>query len=46
MGWAGHVVGMRKKINSINVVVENPEGKKPIGRLRRRCIYAIKTAHK
>jgi hypothetical protein len=30
MGWMGHVVCMGKKRNEYRVLVEKPEGKKPL----------------
>jgi hypothetical protein len=32
MRWAGHVVGMGEMINAYNILVEKPDGKRPIGR--------------
>jgi len=36
MRWAGHVVGMGEMRNVYKNVVGNPEGKRPLGRPRRR----------
>jgi hypothetical protein len=36
MRWAGHVVGMREKRNAYGILVEKPEGKRPLERPRRR----------
>jgi hypothetical protein len=36
MRWAGHVAQMREKRNACRVFVGNPEGKRPLGRPRRR----------
>jgi hypothetical protein len=41
MRWAGHVARMgrkKKKNNSYRIFVGNPEGKKPLGRQRRRWV--------
>jgi len=35
MRWAGHVARMREKKGVYRVLVEKPEGKKPMGRTRR-----------
>jgi hypothetical protein len=42
MRWAGHVARMGKKRNVYRLLVGKPEGKKPIGRSRRRRIDNIK----
>jgi hypothetical protein len=34
--WAGHVARMGEKRNVYRLLVEKPEGKGPLGRLRRR----------
>jgi len=34
--WAGHVAGMGEKRGVYSVLVGKPEGKRPLGRLRRR----------
>jgi hypothetical protein len=36
MRWAGHVARMREKRNAYRILVGNPEGKRPLGRQRRR----------
>jgi hypothetical protein len=36
MRWAGHVERMGEKRNAYRILVENPEGKRPLGRPRRR----------
>jgi len=35
--WVGHVVRMGKRRCVCRVLVGKPEGKRPLGRLRRRC---------
>jgi len=40
--WAGHVARMRQNISVYRVLVEKPEGKRPLGRLRRRWKDNIK----
>jgi hypothetical protein len=42
MRWAGHVARMREKRNVYRLLVGKPEGKRPLGRPRRRWIYNIK----
>jgi hypothetical protein len=42
MRWAGHVARMREKRNAYRILVGNPEGKRPLGRHRRRCEDNIK----
>jgi hypothetical protein len=42
MRWAGHVARMGEKRNVYRLLVGKPEGKRPIGRPRRRWIYNIK----
>ena len=34
--WAGHVARMEQSRNAYRVLVGKPEGKRPLGRLRRR----------
>jgi hypothetical protein len=34
--WAGHVARMGEKRNAYRILVGNPEGKRPLGRPRRR----------
>jgi hypothetical protein len=36
MRWAGHVARMGEKRNAYRILVGNPEGKRPLGRSRRR----------
>jgi hypothetical protein len=36
MRWAGHVTRMGEKINAYRILVGKPEGKRPLGRPRRR----------
>jgi hypothetical protein len=40
--WAGHVVGMGEKRNAYRVLVRKLEGKRPLGRSRRRWEDNIK----
>jgi hypothetical protein len=42
MGWAGHVArrGEERKVNK--ALVEKPEGKRPLGRPRRRWVVGIR----
>jgi hypothetical protein len=42
MRWAGHVARMREKRNSYRILVGKPEGRRPIGRPRRRWLNNIK----
>jgi hypothetical protein len=42
MRWAGHVVRMGEKRNVYRLLVGKPEGKRPLGRPRRRWIDNIK----
>jgi hypothetical protein len=42
MRWAGHVARMGKKRNVYTLLVGKPEGKRPLGRPRRRWIDNIK----
>jgi hypothetical protein len=42
MGWAGHVARMGEKRNAYRVLVGKPEGKRPLGRPRRRWVGNIK----
>jgi hypothetical protein len=42
MGWAGHVARMGEKRNVNRLLVRKPEGKKPLGRPRRRWMDNIK----
>jgi hypothetical protein len=36
MRWAGHVARMRKKRNAYRLLVGRPQGKRPLGRPRRK----------
>jgi hypothetical protein len=38
MRWVGHVAGMREKRNAYRIMVGKPEGKRPLGRPRRRWV--------
>jgi hypothetical protein len=42
MRWAGHVARMGEKRDVYRLLVGKPEGKRPIGRPRRRWINNIK----
>jgi hypothetical protein len=42
MRWAGHVAQMGTKRNAYRILVGNPEGKRPLGRPRRRWVDNIK----
>jgi hypothetical protein len=42
MRWAGHVERMREKRNAYRILVGKPEGKRPLGRPRRRWVDNIK----
>jgi hypothetical protein len=42
MRLAGHVARMGEKRNTYRILMENPEGKKPLGRPRRRWVDNIK----
>jgi hypothetical protein len=42
MRWAGHVARMWEKRNVYRLLAGRPEGKRPLGRPRRRWIYNIK----
>ena len=39
MRWAGHVAGMGEGV--YRVLVRKPEGKRPLGRPRRRCVVIL-----
>jgi hypothetical protein len=41
MRWAGHVALMGEKRNAYRLLVEKPEGKRPLGRPRRRWVDNI-----
>jgi hypothetical protein len=42
MRWAGHVARMGEKRNAYRLLVGNPEGKRPLGRPRRRWVDNIR----
>jgi hypothetical protein len=42
MKWAGHIARMVEKRNEYRILVGNPEGKRPLGRPRRRWMDNIK----
>jgi hypothetical protein len=42
MRWAGHIALMGAKRNAYRILVGRPEGKKPLGRSRRRWVDNIK----
>jgi hypothetical protein len=42
MRWAGHVARMEKNRNACRILVGKPEGKRPLGRPRRRKVDNIK----
>jgi hypothetical protein len=42
MRWAGHVARMGAKKNAYRILVGKPEGKRPLGRPRRRWVDSIK----
>jgi hypothetical protein len=42
MRWAGHVARMRQNRNAYRILVGMPEGKRPLGRPRRRWLDNIK----
>jgi hypothetical protein len=42
MPWAGHAARIGEKWNAYRIVVGNAEGKRPLGRLRRRWVDNIK----
>jgi hypothetical protein len=42
MRWAGHVAGMGEERKVYKVLVEKPEGKRPLGRSRRRWEYGAR----
>jgi hypothetical protein len=42
MRWAGHVVRMGEKRNAYRLLVEKPEGRRPLGRPRRRWLNNIR----
>jgi hypothetical protein len=42
MRWSGHVAQMGAKRNAYRILIAKPEGKKPLGRPRRRWVNNIK----
>jgi hypothetical protein len=42
MRWAGHVARMGEKRNAYSLLVGKPEGKRPLGRPRRRWLDNIR----
>jgi hypothetical protein len=42
MKWAEHVAGMGNVRNAYKILVGKPDGKKPVGRRRRKCEDNIK----
>jgi hypothetical protein len=42
MRWAGHIARMGEKSNAYRLLVGNPEGKRPLGRPRRRWVDNIR----
>jgi hypothetical protein len=42
MRWAGHVARMGAKRNAYRILVGKPEGKRPLGRVRRMWVDNIK----
>jgi hypothetical protein len=42
MRWAGHVARMVEKRNAYRILVGKPEGKRSLGRQRRRWVNNIK----
>jgi hypothetical protein len=42
MRWADHVARMGEKRNAYRLLVGKPEGKRPLGRPRRRCVDNIR----
>jgi hypothetical protein len=40
--WTGHIARMGEKRNAYRILVRKPEGKRPLGRLRRRWVDNIK----
>jgi hypothetical protein len=42
MKWAGHVARMGEKRNAYRLLMGEPEGKRPLGRPRRRWVDNIK----
>jgi hypothetical protein len=42
MRWTGHVARIREKRNAYRLLVGNPEGKRPLGRPKRRWVNNIR----
>jgi hypothetical protein len=42
MGWAGHVARMKARRNACRILVGKPEGRRPLGRPRRKWTDNIK----
>jgi hypothetical protein len=42
MRWAGNIVRIGEKRNAYRLLVEQLEGKRPLGRPRRKCVDIIK----
>jgi hypothetical protein len=42
MRWAGHAARMGEKRNAYRILVRKPEGRRPLGRPRRRWVDNIK----
>jgi hypothetical protein len=42
MRWAGHVARMGEMMNEYRILAGKPEGRKPLGIPRRRCVDDIK----
>jgi hypothetical protein len=45
MRWAGHVARMMEKRNAYRLLVGKPDGKRLLGKPRRRCVDNIKMDH-
>jgi hypothetical protein len=46
MRWEGHVARIREKRNVYRILMGKPEGKRPLGRPRRRCVDDIKMEYR
>jgi hypothetical protein len=42
MRWAGHIARIGEKRNAYRLLVGKPEGRRPLGRPRRRCVDNIR----
>jgi hypothetical protein len=42
MRWAGHVARISGKRNAYTILMGKPQGKRPLGRPRRRWLYKLK----